>query len=228
MNTWLFFFAHPDDETVACGATIKQLSDAGEKVVVISATAGQAGQVMDIAQENFKKCGSLTVLRKQEFDNACNCLGVSENVILEFEDGGINNQDTWGALELKAVELIEKYQPDYVITFDHTGWYFHLDHVAVSIAVTRAFARTEHRPTALLHSLILMQNSDKWLYDFPVLQPTHTVKILDKEAKLRALQMHQSQDLVAPLTWLEDPKKQVEWYRLVKGDLSTSFFQKTK
>ena len=44
MLNFLFIFAHPDDETVACAGTILQLRAAGHLVTVVSVTDGGAGE----------------------------------------------------------------------------------------------------------------------------------------------------------------------------------------
>ena len=54
---------------------------------------------------------------------------------------------------MDLIDRIEKYQPEIVVTFDHSGWYFHLDHVGVSIATLRAVQRAKHKVAALLFTL---------------------------------------------------------------------------
>ena len=39
-RTALAIFAHPDDESLACGGTLARLSDAGVRVVLICASQG--------------------------------------------------------------------------------------------------------------------------------------------------------------------------------------------
>src|SRR4029450_6157122 len=46
-RTVLGIFAHPDDESLACGGTLARLADAGAKVVVICASHGEAGSLCD-------------------------------------------------------------------------------------------------------------------------------------------------------------------------------------
>ena len=42
-RTILAVFAHPDDESVACGGTLARLADAGVRVVLLCASRGESG-----------------------------------------------------------------------------------------------------------------------------------------------------------------------------------------
>lgn len=196
--TYMFIFAHPDDETVACAATIKQLVDAGEKVIVVSATDGSAGEIMEKAQAKVSKFGSLGALRRSELQHVADLLGVTHLEILDFKDGEITNQHVWNELKAAFVKLINQYQPDFVVTFDHTGWYFHLDHVGVSIAATLAFQEAKHQADVLLHAFMQVKNVEqKWKYIFPKELPiTHVVDAKHlRDFKLNVLELHESQNV---------------------------------
>ncbi len=212
--TYLFIFAHPDDESVSCAATMKQLIDAGDKVILVSATDGSGGEVMDKAVPNLKKFGSIGELRRDELKNAAKLLNVTKLHILDFKDGGITNVQVWTHLKQAFVDLINEYKPDVVITFDHTGWYYHLDHVGVSIAATLAFQEATHKADALLHSYMQIKSEDqKWKYIFPETQPiTHVVDASNlREFKLEVLNAHASQniDVIGKKVKEEDDHKEI-------------------
>ncbi|CAN5275683.1 hypothetical protein BH10PAT2_BH10PAT2_1240 [soil metagenome] len=216
--TYMFIFAHPDDETVACSATIKQLIDAGEKVILVTATDGSAGEVMEQAQKRLKEFGSVAALRRKELKEVAQLLNVTELHILDFKDGEINNKQVWTELKTAFIELMNQYKPDAVITFDHSGWYFHLDHVGVSIAATLAFQEAEHKADALLHTFIQIKSEDqKWKYIFPETLPiTHLVSANHlREFKLKVLAAHASQNIEVISQKVHDEVDHQEIYQLV-------------
>src|SRR6185369_17181378 len=109
---YLFIFPHPDDETIACAATIKKLVDAGEHVTVVSVTDGGAGEVKQEAEAMLKELGSVSKLRRYEFAQAVEFLGVTETRILDFEDGQMTNQMVWGKLKQQIIDLIDEIKPE--------------------------------------------------------------------------------------------------------------------
>lgn len=197
--TYLFIFAHPDDETVACAGTIKKLSNNGDKVVVVSVTPGDAGEVTtQKAKDRLKKLGSVTKLREKEFKEACKILGVSECRILNYKDGTITNKLVWGRLKEDVIDLFSEIKPDVVVTFDHAGWYYHLDHIGVSIATTLAYHQAKYKPAALLLSHFHIAES-KWNHYYvfqKTIKFTHYVDIKNfMDVKLASIATHNSQDL---------------------------------
>lgn len=224
---WLFVFAHPDDETVACAATIKQLVEIGQEVKVISVTSGDAGEVGLQARDRFPD-SSVTEIRRVEFKQVCQHLGC-QGELFDFRDGQLNNELVWNELRSRLETEFTAYQPQAVVTFDHTGWYYHLDHIGVSISVAWALQSYE---ADFYWQVAMPSHTDKWPYAYYPLPVTHQVVVNDKPHKKAALKMHLSQQLTFPLQLLEEAKP-VEEYILVNATLagkewlrSQSIFQK--
>lgn len=217
--TYLFIFSHPDDESVACGGTIKQLVDAGERVIVVSVTDGGAGEVIESAKELYGAMAT-PAIRKLEFENAMYHLGVTEFEIMGIPDGSITNQTVWGELKDKIITLFNRYKPDVVITFDHTGWYYHLDHIGTSIATTLAFHDAQTQAKALLYSHFRPEEEhDVWNYKYSEQMPiTHKVRVTDIEHKLAACEMHKSQDLEIVAEYLHNQQGEFEYYEWGFGE----------
>jgi LmbE family N-acetylglucosaminyl deacetylase len=126
-RTILAVFAHPDDESLACGGTLARLSDAGARVVVVCASRGERGSLTD---RSLLSDGDLAGTRVEELHKAAQVLGVAEVIVLQHPDGDLR----WANVpqfHAEIVSAIERYHPDGVITFAEDGLYWHLDHIGV-------------------------------------------------------------------------------------------------
>ncbi len=230
--TFLFIFAHPDDETVACAGTIFQLVTQGHIVHLLHATDGGAGEVTKpAARTRLKKLKTVAALRQEEMEAVASHLGLATYQTLNFPDGTITNGDVWGRLKEVLIEQIDQLKPQVIVTFDHTGWYYHLDHVGVSIATTLAYQQAAHRPDALLFSHFRPKGVvSKWKYVFPDNPPiSHCVTVTDREHKLRAMQQHASQDLSVPEQFLHAQERHEEEYQLAfASDVGEALLRETE
>ena len=127
-RTILGIFAHPDDESLACGGTLARLADAGARVIVVCASHGEAGSVCD---PSLVPAGdNLGRVRARELVEAAAVLGIAEVTVLDHPDGELR----WAhvpELHTEIVRLLERHRPDAVITFAEDGLYWHLDHIGV-------------------------------------------------------------------------------------------------
>jgi LmbE family N-acetylglucosaminyl deacetylase len=126
-RTVLAVFAHPDDESLACGGTLARLTDAGARVVLLCASRGEAGSVSDPA---LVPDGDLGAVRTRELHQAAAILGVHDVLVMDHPDGDLRWDDV-PELHGEIVGAIHHYRPDAVVTFDADGLYWHLDHVGV-------------------------------------------------------------------------------------------------
>ena len=110
----LTFFAHPDDETLAAGATIKKLTDFGIEVhAAIPATGVRSrSNTQDAASLDSK-----LIELKQDTEKALAILGIpSENIYLgDFSD---NQMDKHSLLEVIhwLEKIINNVKPDVILT----------------------------------------------------------------------------------------------------------------
>jgi LmbE family N-acetylglucosaminyl deacetylase len=126
-RTILAVFAHPDDESLACGGTLARLSDAGARVVLLCASYGRRGWVSDPA---LVPDGDLGRARAAELHAAARVLGVAEVILRDHPDGDLRWADV-PQLHAEIVAAIRDYRVDAVITFAEDGLYWHLDHIGV-------------------------------------------------------------------------------------------------
>jgi LmbE family N-acetylglucosaminyl deacetylase len=126
-RTILAVFAHPDDESLACGGTLARAADAGARVVLICASKGEGGS---ISEPSLVPDGNLGQVRARELRAAAAALGISDLIILAHPDGDLR----WADVPLFHGELVlalRRFRPDAVITFGEDGLYWHLDHIGV-------------------------------------------------------------------------------------------------
>jgi len=126
-RTVLAVFAHPDDESLACGGTLARLADAGVRVIILCASRGEAGSISDPA---LVPDGDLGGVRARELREAAAVLGAADVIILDHPDGDLRWEDV-SELHAEIVDAVQRYRPDAVITFAEDGLYWHLDHIGV-------------------------------------------------------------------------------------------------
>jgi len=128
--TLLGVFAHPDDESLACGALLAAAAGRGARTALLCLTRGEAGPGGGDPQR-------LGEVRSAELGQAARALGVTDVTILDHHDGMLPFVEP-GVLEQDVTRVIRRLGPEVVITFDLDGLYWHPDHVAVHERVTAA------------------------------------------------------------------------------------------
>ncbi len=151
LGTLLTVWAHPDDETYLVGGLSAALSDAGHRVVCVTATRGEAGGTDP----------DLASIRSAELEAALAVLGVTEHHWLDHPDGGCAAVDA-GEAAARIRTIAEDVRPDTVVTFGPDGFTGHPDHQAVSRWVDLAVTGTGVR---LLHAVRREQAVDPALDD---------------------------------------------------------------
>ena len=138
----LAVFAHPDDESIACGGLLARSAELGARVSLICVTHGE--------NRTGVRDQELYETRARELDAAARELGVSEVVLLDYPDGflpWIDGQE----LEARLAAEIRRLKPDVVITFGSDGLYWHPDHIAVYERTTAAVASLDGSAPALYY-----------------------------------------------------------------------------
>ncbi|WP_166356083.1 PIG-L family deacetylase [Phytoactinopolyspora limicola] len=144
-RTVLVVHAHPDDEAIFTGVTIRRLADAGARVVLVTATLGDLGQ----ARTPLRAGETLVQRRTSELEQAAELLGVARLVLLGRRDSGLPGSidnlhpDALAAADAELIavrlaELVEAEGAEAVIHDDDAGIYGHPDHVAVNRIGARA------------------------------------------------------------------------------------------
>ncbi|MCH7625781.1 MAG: PIG-L family deacetylase [Chloroflexi bacterium] len=176
----LAVFAHPDDESFACGGTLAHYANRGFTVTLVCATRGEAGEISDAS---LATRDNLAEVRERELRNAADALGVTELVLLDYRDSGMagtpenGHPRAFGNAEpdevvRELVGIMRRSRPHAVITFDPNGGYGHPDHIAAHNHTTAAFHAaadpemfpglgTPWRPARLFYSVFSRGMFDK-------------------------------------------------------------------
>jgi LmbE family N-acetylglucosaminyl deacetylase len=147
--------AHPDDEASG-GGVLATYADQDIRVVVVTCTNGEYGDApggIKPGQDGHEP-EKVARLRLTELDESARILQVSAVEALGYHDSGMleweykSRPDVFSNVPLEVVagrigELIAKYQPQVLVTYDDAGAYQHPDHVHASRAAQAAAAATE-------------------------------------------------------------------------------------
>lgn len=125
-------FAHPDDEVICAGGTLARYAADGAEVMVVSATRGEAGQILDSCVATRATLGRV---REQELRDACARVGVQHVRCLDYLDGSLRVADRQ-VLTAEIAAIVDDFQPEVVITFGEDGAYGHPDHVVIGEVAT--------------------------------------------------------------------------------------------
>ena len=137
--TLVSFHAHPDDEALLTGGTLARAAAEGHRVVLVTATAGEAGLTDGTGQHP-----PLGERRRAELARAATALGCARWELLDYEDSG------WGPptgddatpanpfSELgpagpaaRLAGILREERADVLTVYDEHGGYGHADHVQV-------------------------------------------------------------------------------------------------
>lgn len=140
--TLLAFHAHPDDESSKAGATVARYHDAGVRTVLVTATGGEAGDVLNPAADSPEARADIGAVRRRELFEAADILGFDDVIMLGYRDSGMPftppnehpdafvNADTESVLE-RLVAIVRSERPQVVLGYDNHEWYPHPDHLRV-------------------------------------------------------------------------------------------------
>ena len=157
LGTILAVWAHPDDETFCAGGILATAILAGQTVVCVTATRGEAG----VQDEQRWPADTLGAVRTRELKQALDVLGITKHHYLGYLDGLCAKADKEGAIT-KLSSIIARYTPATILTFGPDGLTGHPDHKAVSGWVSGAVAQQTERP-AVYHAVVTVDQYRDYL-----------------------------------------------------------------
>jgi N-acetyl-1-D-myo-inositol-2-amino-2-deoxy-alpha-D-glucopyranoside deacetylase len=141
--TFMAVHAHPDDEVFGTGGTFARLANQGVHTVLVTATMGEEGEIVDPDLDEQAKIDlfpRLAAVRRQELQAAVEALQIQELRLLGFRDSGMagtasNNypqafyRATFDEAVKRLVAVIRELKPQVIATYDAFGGYGHPDHI---------------------------------------------------------------------------------------------------
>lgn len=149
--TLLTVHAHPDDESSKGAATVHRYAHEGVRCVLVCATGGEEGDILNPAMDRPEIRERLHEVRMQELARAAEIIGFHEIVMLGYRDSGMagspsnENPECFAcAQEAEAVgrlvAVIRRERPQVIITYpDDQQGYPHPDHLRVHDISVLAF-----------------------------------------------------------------------------------------
>ena len=144
--------AHPDDESSKGAATMARYVDEGVEVLVVTCTGGERGSILNPALKDRPDIeADITNIRRAEMERAREILGVRQEW-LGFIDSGLPEGDPLPPLPEECfalvpleeaaaplVEIIRRFRPHVITTYDENGGYPHPDHIMCHRVSVEAF-----------------------------------------------------------------------------------------
>lgn len=151
MPTLLAIHAHPDDEASKGAGTVARYADAGVRCVLVTATGGEAGDILNPAMDRPDIREQLADIRSAELDEAAAIIGYEQVIKLGYRDSGMPDTDHNGHPEAfvnadrvavleRLVAIVRSLRPDVVLGYDNHEYYPHPDHLRVHDLSVELFA----------------------------------------------------------------------------------------
>lgn len=161
-KTIVALHAHPDDESSKGAATIARYHDFGMRTVLVTATGGEAGEILNPEAETPDALADLAAVRRSELREAAGIIGYDDVVMLGYRDSGMPGSDAnrhpdafvnapLDKVLERLVAIIRSERPHVILGYDDHEWYPHPDHLRIhdlSEAVFEAAADPNRFPDA--------------------------------------------------------------------------------
>ncbi len=142
--------AHPDDEVVFTGGTLLSYARRGVRTVLVTATGGEEGEIRDPDLNPDEARPRLGEIRREELRRGTALLEIGTLEMLGYRDSGMAGTDAnanpanfhnadLDVVTRRLVELVRKYKPQIMVTYDENGAYGHPDHIQCNKVTHRAF-----------------------------------------------------------------------------------------
>ncbi len=201
----LAVLAHPDDESMGIGGLLYRHAVAGMDVHLVCATRGGEGwqgKPPGATKED------LPGIRTKELDAAADVLGIAAVDLWDYPDGGVPDCDQAEITE-RIAATIRSLRPAAVIGWGPDGAYGHPDHICIGACTDAALASIGEGLRPALYHMALDEALAQAYRDVmalaggdgdalpvvaqPAVGPVLDLSAAELQAKVRAIDCHQSQ-----------------------------------
>jgi N-acetyl-1-D-myo-inositol-2-amino-2-deoxy-alpha-D-glucopyranoside deacetylase len=148
--TLLAVHAHPDDESISTGGILAKYSAKGRRTVLVYATGGEAGDILNPDFVTPKPGLNIKEIRAIELAAAVKVLTVETVYFLGYRDSGMagspqnHHPQAFAQADIqeataRLVEIIRRVRPHVIVTYNEKGTYLHPDHIMANRVTLRAF-----------------------------------------------------------------------------------------
>jgi mycothiol S-conjugate amidase len=141
-KTLLALHAHPDDESSKGAATVAKYVSQGVRAILVTATGGEAGDILNPAMDTPEVLDNLPEVRASELAEAAKIIGYDDVVLLGHRDSGMPDsgdnrnpaalcRQPFGDVLESLVGIVRSEQPEVVLGYDAHEFYPHPDHLMV-------------------------------------------------------------------------------------------------
>ncbi|OZV83610.1 GlcNAc-PI de-N-acetylase [Micromonospora echinospora] len=154
--TLMAVHAHPDDEATSTGGVLARYAAEGITTVLVTCTDGRCGDGPGGVKpgDPGHDPEAVVAMRRAELAASCEALKVTHLETLGYADSGMMGWAAndapdafWNTPVAEAAdrlsELIRRYRPDVVVTYDENGFYGHPDHIQAHRITMSAVERTD-------------------------------------------------------------------------------------
>ena len=161
-KTILAIHAHPDDESSKGAATVAKYVAQGERAVLVTATGGEAGEILNPEMNSPEIAANLADVRAAELAEAAQIIGFDDVVMLGYRDSGMPDsldnrhadafcRQPFNDVLERIVGVVRSEQPEVVLGYDAHEFYPHPDHLRIhelSMSLVDAAADERRFPDA--------------------------------------------------------------------------------
>ncbi len=137
----LFVHAHPDDESSKGAATAARAADEGAEVVLVTATDGAAGDILNPSYPSLEP-HEMAPVRERELARAIEIIGFTRVHLLDYPDSGLPEDladipsGCFADIPVeesatRLAQVLREERPHVVVTYPPDGGYPHPDHIRV-------------------------------------------------------------------------------------------------